>query len=71
MKYGEMTRLRDLLADPRAVSVLERHLPGASTHPQRDLALDMSLKEISWYPESGLSQATLKAIVADLLQLDA
>ena len=66
MKYNDRTRLRDLLADPRALAVIEKHIPGASAHPQLDMALDMSLQEISWYPESGLTPAKLKAILEDL-----
>jgi hypothetical protein len=69
VKYNEQTRLRDLLADPRALAVIERHIPGASTHPQLDMALDMTLREISWYPESGLTPARLQAILADLAKL--
>ena len=66
MKYSEQTRLRDLLADPRAVAVLEQHMPGATNHPQLHQALEMSLREISWYAESGLTESKLKAIVGDL-----
>jgi hypothetical protein len=69
MNYSEQTRLRVLLADPRAVAILERHVPGASSHPQLHLALDMSLREIASYPESGSTAAKLKAIVEDLAQL--
>jgi para-nitrobenzyl esterase len=66
MKYNDQSRLRELLADPQALAVIERHIPGATAHPQLDMALDMSLREISWYPESGLTPAKLKAIVEDL-----
>jgi hypothetical protein len=69
MNYSEHTRLRVLLADPRAVAILESHLPGASTHPQLHLALDMSLREIATFPEAGLTPAKLKAIVEALAQL--
>jgi hypothetical protein len=69
MKYTEFTRLRDLLADPQAAAILEKHLPGARQHPQLDLALDMSLREIAWYPESGLTADKLQAIVRELAQL--
>jgi para-nitrobenzyl esterase len=58
--------LRELLADPQARAVLERHVPGATTHPQLDMALDMSLREISWYPESGLTPDEFKALIEDL-----
>jgi hypothetical protein len=69
MIYSEQTRIRDLLNDPRAVAVLERHLPGATTHPQLHEALDMTLREVSYYPESGLTPAKLQALVQDLAQL--
>ena len=69
MKYTEQTRLRDLLEDPRAVAVLEKHLPGATAHPQLSLALDMSLREIAWYPEANLPPAKFKALIEDLGQL--
>jgi hypothetical protein len=69
MTYNEQTRIRDLLNDPRAVAVLERHLPGATSHPQLHEALDMTLREVSFYPESGLTPAKLQALVQDLAQL--
>lgn len=69
MNYSEQTILRVLLDDPRAVAILERHLPGATAHPQLNLALDMSLREIAWYPESGLTPAKLAALLTDLKEL--
>jgi len=66
MRFNDQTRLRDLLANRQALAVIERHIPGAMAHPQLDMALDMSLREISWYPESGLTPAKLKAILEDL-----
>lgn len=66
MNYSEQTKLRVLLDDPRAVAILERHLPGATSHPQLNQALDMSLREIAWYPESGLTAAKLTALLTDL-----
>ena len=69
MSYTEQTRLRELLADPRAVAILERHRPGATTHPDLPSALDMTLREISWYPEAGLTPAAFQAILADLATL--
>lgn len=66
MSFGANSRVRELMADDRAKAVVEKYLPGASSHPQLPMAMDMTLKELSWYPEAGLSQDKLKAIVADL-----
>ena len=70
MAFSEKTTMRQVLADERARVILDKHLPGASTHPQIDMAMGMSLKEISWYPEAGLTADKIAALVADLAQLD-
>ena len=69
MAFSEQTKMREIIADERAKAILDMHLPGASTHPQLYMAMDMSLKEISWYPEAGLTPDKLKALVADLATL--
>ena len=69
MAYSEQTRMREIIADERAKAILDKHLPGASTHPQLYMAMDMTLKEISWYPESGLTSDKLQALVDDLAAL--
>ena len=69
MLFNVNSKIRDILNHEQAKAILEKHLPGASTHPQLHMALDMSLKEASWYPESGLTQAKLKAMVEELEQI--
>ena len=66
MAFSEKSKMREIIADERAKAILDKHLPGASTHPQLYMAMNMTLKEISWYPEAGLSQEKLKALVEDL-----
>ena len=70
MAFSEKSRVRDVLADERAKAILEKHLPGATTHSQLPEAMYMTLKEVSWYPESGVTSAILKALVADLEALE-
>ena len=66
MKYSLQTRIGELINNERAKQILERHLPGATSHPQLHMALGMTLMEVSTYPESGLTQAKLQALLADL-----
>ena len=66
MAFSANSKIREILADESAKAVLDRHMPGASTHPQLYQAMDMTLKQVSWYPESGLTSAKLQALVADL-----
>ncbi len=70
MAYSEQTRVREIIADERAKGILDKHLPGASTHPQLYMAMGMTLKELTWYPESGLTAAKLQALVEDLAALE-
>ena len=69
MAFSEQSKMREIIADERAKAILDKHLPGASTHPQLYMAMNMTLKEISWYPEAGLSKEKLDALVADLAAL--
>ena len=66
MAFSANSKIREIIADDRAKEVLDKHMPGASTHPQLYEAMDMTLKQVSWYPESGLTSAKLQALVADL-----
>ena len=70
MKYSLQTRISELINDSRAKQILERHIPGATSHPQLHMALGMTLLEVSTYPEAGLTQEKLKALLADLNRED-
>lgn len=69
MPFSLNSTVREILANEQAKAVVERHLPGASTHPDLPQALHMTLRDVSYYPESGLTQAKLKAIEEDLKKL--
>jgi hypothetical protein len=62
--------VHEILRDPRARAVIEKHAPGATNHPMIYQAMYMSLGEAVSYPESGISPQQFAAIVADLGQLD-
>ena len=69
MTFDLNSRIRDIMVNEQARAIVDRHIPGASTHPQLDMALEMTLREVSWYPESGLTQEKLKALLEDLARL--
>lgn len=69
MTFNIYSTVRELLNDERAKAVLEKHLPGVSTHPRLPEALYLSLGEVASYPEAGISQEKLQAILADLAQI--
>lgn len=69
MKFSIDSKIGDLIRDEQAKAVLEKHLPGSTTHPMLGMALGMTLRQISYYPESGLTAAKLKALDEDLQKL--
>ena len=69
MPFGRYSTVRDVLANERAREILLKHIPGALTHPDLGMAMDMSLASVAGYPESGLTAATFEALVADLEKL--
>lgn len=72
MPYSIQSTLQELLSNEQAKAVIEKHMPGASTHPDLPMAMHMTLLQISYYPEAvqaGLTQDKLQAIDAELKQL--
>jgi hypothetical protein len=69
MGFSVDTRLKDLIADARAVEVLRRHFPEHRGNPQVQSVMPYSLREIAMYPEAGISPAKLKAVDEELKAL--
>jgi hypothetical protein len=69
MPFNADSTLKQVLADPQAKAVLEKHLPGFSNHPLLSMAMGMSLKTIAGFPQAGLSADKMKAILDDLAKL--
>ena len=58
--------LGDILADEKGKAVLEKHMPGVSTHPQLAMAKGMTVKAIASMSQGQITQATIDAINEDL-----
>jgi hypothetical protein len=68
MAYSLDSKLGDLLADPRVVAVLEKHLPGASKNPMIGMARGMTLKVILTFPQArqaGLTKELAEKVLAE------
>lgn len=61
------SKLKDLLADPRAKAVLEKHVPEALAAPEIQMAMGMSLNQIAPFAAEVLTAEKLKAIETDLM----
>jgi hypothetical protein len=69
MGFSINSTVGELMADENARAVVERHVPGATSHPLLYQALYMTVREIAMYPESGLTDDKLRALLADLERL--
>jgi hypothetical protein len=69
MAFNVYSTIRQLLANEQAKALFEKHIPGATTHPRLPEALDMTLSEVSMYPESGLTPEKLRLLLEDLAKL--
>jgi beta-glucosidase len=58
--------LKDLLADPRAKAVLEKHIPQVLAAPEIQMGMGMSLNQIAPFAAEVLTTEVLKAIETDL-----
>lgn len=70
MAFSAKSLVQEILNDPRARAVIEKHVPGATNHPMIYQAMYMSLGEAVSYPEAGISPQQFAEIVADLQHLD-
>ena len=61
--------LKDLLANEKATGVLEKHIPGLTSNPQLEQAMDMSLRAIAPFAPDTFTDEVLEAIDEDLANL--
>ena len=64
------SKLQALFASEKAKAVLEDHLPGITTHPEIDQAMDMTLREVVEYAPDEVLAAVIEAINVDLQQTE-
>lgn len=71
MPFDENSRLGDVLDNPKARAVLEKHVPQLKDVSPAMLALarPMTLKQVAAFPQAGLSEDTMDAILKELAQV--
>jgi hypothetical protein len=69
MAYTLESKVGELLKDPKAVKVIERHVPGVSKNPMIGLAKGMTLKALVGMPQAkqaGLTEAMISQVLAEI-----
>ncbi len=67
----ETSTVAQLMANPAAKAVIDRHLPGFSTHPMVGQAGPMTLRQIQGFTQGAITNAHLTAIQTDLAAIPA
>jgi len=65
------TTIGEIMADPAAKAVVDKHVPGMLANDQIEMAKNMTLKQIQQYSPDNLSDKTLADIDAEFAKLPA
>jgi hypothetical protein len=69
MAYTLDTKVGELLKDPEAEKIIERHAPGVSKNPMIGLAKGMTLKSVVSMPQAtqaGLTEEMITQVLAEI-----
>ena len=69
MAFSADTTLKELLNDPAATAVLEKHFGARANDSRIQEVMYESLRAISYYPEAGISADLIQKVDADLKKL--
>jgi len=70
MAFTGDSTINDILANEKAKAVVEKHVPGFTTHPQLAMVTSMSLKAVALFPEANISADKLMAVIEDLSKIE-
>lgn len=68
-KYTLDTPIETLAADPAAKAVLDKHLPGTTTHASYDMFKTMSLRAVQPFSGGAITDETLAKVEQDLAEI--
>jgi len=66
MPFTENSKVRDVLANKKAVELMEKHFPGATKHPLIGMFKNRTLKSISEMPQLNMDKATFNKLLREL-----
>ncbi len=71
MAINSKSKLKEILADPRAVAIIEEYKPGFVNDPQLGPVMGMRMNLLLKFPQSGFTAEQVKTIIERLDALDA
>ena len=71
MAINSKSKLKEILADPRAVAIIEEYKPGFASDPQLGPVMGMRINLLLNFPQAGFSEEAKKDILERIDALDA
>ncbi len=71
MAINSRSKLKEILADPRAVAIIEEYKPGFASDPQMGPVMGMRISLLLNFPQAGFSEEAKKDILGRIDALDA
>lgn len=66
MAFTLYSTVGKILSNEQAKTLVEKHFPGATSHPMLSMAWGMTLGEVASFPEAGITSAKLQAFLTEL-----
>lgn len=70
MSLSVDSKIKEILKNPKATELMEKHSPGFGTNPQMKMVYGLSLRALSKFPQAGISSEKLEKMDADLKALE-
>lgn len=64
------SKIKEIMKNPTAVELMEKHTPGFSTNPQMKMVQGLTFRALAKFPQSGITPEKLEEIDKDLKALD-
>ena len=71
MAINSKSKLRDILADPRAAAILDEIIPGVADNPALGPCMGMRMTTLLKFPQVSVSKEGQEELIARLDALDA
>lgn len=70
MAFNSKSKLRDVLADPKAAAVIEEYKPGFADNPMMGPCMGMRIGTLLTFPQAGFTPEQQSEIIAKLEALE-
>lgn len=69
MAFTLYSTVGKILSNEQAKALVEKHFPGATSHPMLSMAWGMTIGEVASYPEAGITSTQLQAFLTELTKI--